>query len=56
MHEVELHHGVLSSAIHDHGIGRLRALALKLQAASPTPNQVGYPHQAFGAELTQGQS
>jgi len=42
MHEVELHHCVPSSAIHDHGIGRLRALALNLQA-SPAPNQVGHP-------------
>ncbi|KAN0097659.1 hypothetical protein V8E55_002105 [Tylopilus felleus] len=38
MHEVELHQGVPSSIIHDHGIERLRTLALKLQV-SPTPHK-----------------
>ncbi|KAF8138251.1 hypothetical protein EV363DRAFT_1580094 [Boletus edulis] len=33
MHEVELHQGVPSSIIHNHGIERLRALALKLQVS-----------------------
>lgn len=41
MHEAELNQGVPLSATHDHGIERLRTLALKLQI-SPTPHQVGY--------------
>lgn len=41
MHEVELHQGVPSPVIHDHGIERLRTLALKLQIL-PTPHKVGY--------------
>ncbi|KAG8218442.1 hypothetical protein J3R82DRAFT_4068 [Butyriboletus roseoflavus] len=41
MHEVELHQGVSSSAIHNHGIERLRTLALKLQIP-PTPHKVDY--------------
>jgi len=33
MHEVELHHTLPSSTIHNHGIERLRTLALKLQVS-----------------------
>jgi len=35
---VELHQGVPSSTTHNHGIERLRALALKLQV-SPAPRK-----------------
>ncbi|KAF8559076.1 hypothetical protein OG21DRAFT_1493471 [Imleria badia] len=38
MHEMELHQGVSSSVIHNHGIERLRTLALKLQV-SPIPHK-----------------
>lgn len=41
MHEVELYRGASSSTTHNHGIERLRTLALKLQI-SPTPHKVGY--------------
>lgn len=41
MHEVELHQALPSSAIHNHGIERLRTLALKLQIP-PAPHKVGY--------------
>ncbi|KIJ70348.1 hypothetical protein HYDPIDRAFT_122059 [Hydnomerulius pinastri MD-312] len=40
MHEVELHQGLPSSAMDDHGVEKLRMLALKLQK-SPAGNKVG---------------
>ncbi|KAG6378522.1 hypothetical protein JVT61DRAFT_12783 [Boletus reticuloceps] len=54
MHEVELHQGVPSSIIHNHGIERLRALALKLQV-SPTPHKVGFSILPSG-QISLGQS